>query len=190
MTVTPPEHPAPRRLVLDHFDTPIGVAILATDEAGFLRALDWSDFESRQRRLMARYNGAVTVETGAAPPPVRAALTAYFDGDLAALARIPWRAGGTAFQLSCWRALCEIPAGTTSSYGQQAARIGKPKAVRAVGLANGANPIGLVVPCHRVIGANGTLTGYGGGLWRKRWLLRHEGAAFADDEGGLLALAS
>ncbi len=190
MTATPPEPPAPRQLLLDRFDTPIGIAILATDEAGYLRAFDWSDFESRQRRLMIRYNGAVTVEAGAAPAPLRAALTAYFDGDLDALTRIPWRTGGTAFQRGCWRALREIPAGRTESYGQQAARIGKPKAVRAVGLANGANPIGLVIPCHRVIGANGTLTGYGGGLWRKRWLLRHEGAAFADDESGLLALAS
>ena len=78
--------------------------------------------------------------------------------------------------------------GSTASYGEQAARIGKPKAVRAVGLANGANPIGLVVPCHRVIGVNGTLTGYGGGLHRKRWLLRHEGAAFRDDVQETLSL--
>lgn len=180
----------PERLTIDRMETPIGVALLAVDEGGYLRAFDWIDHEDRQLRLMTRYNGEVPAAEGPAPAATRAALEAYFDGDLTAIERIPWRTCGTAFQLSCWRALCEIPVGTTASYGQQAARIGKPTAVRAVGLANGANPIGLVIPCHRVIGANGRLTGYGGGLWRKRWLLRHEGAAFADDEGGLLALAS
>jgi methylated-DNA-[protein]-cysteine S-methyltransferase len=178
MTAKPPE-----KLIVDRFDTPIGEAMLAVDEAGYLRAFDWSDYEPRQIRLMARYNGEVPVEAGAAPAKVRDALTAYFDGELTAIETIEWRTRGTAFQLSCWRALCEIPVGRTASYGEQAARIGKPRAVRAVGLANGANPIGLVVPCHRVIGANGTLTGYGGGLHRKRWLLRHEGAKFRDEAG-------
>jgi methylated-DNA-[protein]-cysteine S-methyltransferase len=184
MTTKPPE-----RLIIDRFDTPIGVALLATDEDGFVRAFDWSDYEPRQVRLMTRYNGDVPTEEGAAPAAVRDALTAYFDGELHAIEAIAWRTCGTDFQISCWRALCDIPVGSTASYGEQAARIGKPRAVRAVGLANGANPIGLVVPCHRVIGANGTLTGYGGGLHRKRWLLRHEGAAFRDDqESGLLDL--
>ena len=187
MTVKPPER-LPARLTVDRFDTPIGVALLATDEDGALRAFDWSDHEPRLRALMGRYNPGVLIDTGAAPTRMRSELTAYFDGDLAAIERIPWRTCGTAFQLSCWRALCDIPVGTTASYGQQAARIGRPTAVRAVGLANGANPVGLVVPCHRVIGANGTLTGYGGGLHRKRWLLRHEGAAFRDEEGGTLDL--
>ena len=183
MTARPPE-----RLYIDRFDTPVGVALLATDEDGYLRAFDWSDYEDRQVRLSERYNGRVPVETGAAPAATREALTAYFDGELHAIETIPWRTCGTDFQLSCWRALCDIPVGTTASYGEQAARIGRPKAVRAVGLANGANPIGLVVPCHRVIGANGTLTGYGGGLHRKRWLLRHEGATFRDEEQGTLSL--
>ncbi len=178
----PPSTKAPERLIVDRFDTPIGVALLATDEGGYLRAFDWTDHEARQARLMARYNGEVPVQSGAAPAALRESLTAYFDGDLEAIERIRWRTRGTAFQLSCWRALCEIPAGSTATYGQQAARIGRPTAVRAVGLANGANPIGLVVPCHRVIGAGGTLTGYGGGLHRKSWLLRHEGAAFLDSE--------
>lgn len=176
MTVKPPE-----RLAIDRLETPIGVALLATDEAGYLRAFDWSDYEPRQLKLVARYNGDVPMREGAAPAKTREALTAYFDGELHALETIPWRTCGTAFQLSCWRALWDIPVGTTASYGEQAARIGKPAAVRAVGLANGSNPIGLVVPCHRVIGANGALTGYGGGLHRKRWLLRHEHAAFRDD---------
>ena len=184
MTVKPPE-----RLAIDRFETPIGVALLATDEDGYLRAFDWSDYEPRQLKLVARYNGDVPMREGAAPAKTREALTAYFDGELHALATIPWRTCGTAFQLSCWRALWMIPVGTTASYGEQAARIGKPKAVRAVGLANGSNPIGLVVPCHRVIGANGTLTGYGGGLPRKRWLLRHEGASFRDEGEATLSLA-
>ncbi len=184
MTDKPPE-----RLIIDRFDTPIGEAMLVTDEAGYLRAFDWTDYEPRQLQLMVRYNGEVPCETGAAPAKVREALTAYFEGELHAIERIEWRTRGTDFQLSCWRALCDIPVGTTASYGEQAARIGKPKAMRAVGLANGANPIGLVVPCHRVIGANRTLTGYGGGLHRKKWLLRHEGAAFRDDaETGSLDL--
>jgi methylated-DNA-[protein]-cysteine S-methyltransferase len=178
----------PERLAIDRIETPIGVALLATDEDGYLRAFDWSDFEPRQLKLVERYNGAVPMAAGAAPAKTREALAAYFGGELDAIETIPWRTCGTSFQLACWRALCAIPVGRTASYGEQAARIGKPKAVRAVGLANGANPIGLVVPCHRVIGADGTLTGYGGGLHRKRWLLRHERAAFKDDGGVSLDL--
>ena len=103
------------------------------------------------------------------------ALRAYLAGRLDALDALPVDAGGTPFQRECWAALRTIPAGTTWSYRQLAAAIGRPAAVRAVGLANGANPVGIVVPCHRVIGADGSLTGYGGGLERKRWLLEHEG---------------
>jgi methylated-DNA-[protein]-cysteine S-methyltransferase len=101
-------------------------------------------------------------------------LAAYMDGELAALDSLAVSTGGTTFQKQVWRALREIPTGTTTSYGELAKRIGRPSAVRAVGLANGANPIGIVVPCHRVIGANGSLTGYAGGLQRKRWLIAHE----------------
>lgn len=169
------------RIVIDRLQTPIGVALLAVDEGGYLRAFDWEDYSERQTRLLARFSGRAPAERGAAPAGVRDAVTAYFDGELEALRTIPWRSGGTEFQLMCWQALCAIPAGRTASYGEQAARIGRPSAVRAVGLANGCNPVGLIVPCHRVIGASGSLTGYGGGLWRKRWLLRHEGASFRDD---------
>ncbi len=104
-------------------------------------------------------------------------MEAYFAGQRDALSQIAWRTAGTPFQQKVWRALAEIPVGTTISYGELARRVGSPAAVRAVGLANGANPVGVVVPCHRVIGADGSLTGYGGGLDRKRWLLEHEGAA-------------
>jgi len=92
---------------------------------------------------------------------------------------VPVRAGGTPFQRVVWAALREIPPGRTTSYGQLAARLGRPGASRAVGLANGANPVAIAVPCHRVIGADGTLTGYGGGIERKRWLLEHERASLA-----------
>lgn len=100
-------------------------------------------------------------------------LCAYFDGTLTDF-ELPIRLAGSTFRLKCWDALCTIPYGETISYGEQARRIGNPKAVRAVGGANHHNPISIVVPCHRVIGADGTLTGYGGGMDKKAWLLMHE----------------
>ena len=112
-----------------------------------------------------------------APKDMRAALTGYFKGDLGRLKTIRWRVAGTPFQHKVWTALAEIPAGTTMSYGALAAKLGVPKAMRAVGHANGSNPISVVVPCHRLIGADGSLVKYGGGLERKRWLLAHEGVA-------------
>jgi methylated-DNA-[protein]-cysteine S-methyltransferase len=125
--------------------------------------------------LIRRYYGAkVVLKDGPTPKPVADALAAYFAGNLTAIDRLETGAGGTDFQREVWAALRDIPAGETLSYGALAARLGRPKAMRAVGLANGANPVGLVVPCHRVIGADGSLTGYGGGLERKRWLLAHE----------------
>jgi len=167
----------PERLLLDRLPTPIGEAVLVTDEEGRLRVFDWTDHEPRMRVLLRRQYGAQEPAEGAAPKTMRRAVDAYFAGDLAALRTIPWETGGTGFQRAVWKALTAIPAGATLSYGALAAKLGMPKAVRAVGLANGANPISVVVPCHRVIGANGSLTGYGGGLERKRWLLEHERAA-------------
>jgi methylated-DNA-[protein]-cysteine S-methyltransferase len=114
---------------------------------------------------------------GRAPEFVRTALGAWFDGELGALDRLAVRTGGTAFQQTVWAALRTIPAGETWTYGRLAAAVGSPKAARAVGLANGANPVAIIVPCHRVIGANGALTGYAGGVERKRWLLAHERGA-------------
>jgi methylated-DNA-[protein]-cysteine S-methyltransferase len=108
-----------------------------------------------------------------AEPVVR--LQAYFAGDLGALDAIPIELNGTAFQKQVWTALRTVRAGTTAAYAQIARAISAPSAVRAVGAANGANPVAVIVPCHRVIGTNGSLTGYGGGLDRKRWLLEHEG---------------
>jgi methylated-DNA-[protein]-cysteine S-methyltransferase len=169
--------PLPERLFLDRIGTPIGEALLVTDEVGCLRGFDWSDYEARMRLLLRRHYGSLEPVAGIAPSTVREALESYFDGDFAALPTIRWETAGTPFQRAVWTALTAIPAGTTLSYGALAARLGMPKAVRAVGLANAANPIGVVVPCHRVVGADGSLTGYGGGLERKRWLLEHERAA-------------
>lgn len=166
----------PLRLTLDRLASPVGEVLVATDSDGAVRALDFHDYEARLRRLLIRHYGAVELVEGRAPEPVRQAIQAWFDGDLTALDAVSVRTGGTDFQRSVWKALRDIPAGETRTYGQLAAAIGAPRAVRAVGLANGANPVGVIVPCHRVIGANGTLTGYAGGLERKRWLLAHEAA--------------
>jgi methylated-DNA-[protein]-cysteine S-methyltransferase len=110
------------------------------------------------------------------PASVATRLRRYFDGDLAALATVEVELRGTPFQVRAWEALRRIPVGQTRTYAEQAVAIGAPAAVRAIGTANGANPVAIVVPCHRVIGSNGTLTGFGGGLPRKQWLLDHEGA--------------
>jgi methylated-DNA-[protein]-cysteine S-methyltransferase len=168
----------PETLTLDRIPTPIGTALVATDEEGVLRAFNWTDYEPAMGRWIARHYPNARLEEGRGPAAVRRAFDAYFAGEGRALEAVPWRASGTAFQLKVWQTLCTIPAGETLSYRGLAERIGRPSAVRAVGLANGANPVALVVPCHRVIGANGSLTGYGGGLRRKQWLLAHEGAQF------------
>jgi|SRR5689334_12014060 methylated-DNA-[protein]-cysteine S-methyltransferase len=160
---------------LDRLKTPIGIALLVTDEDGVLRALDWEDYEPRMRELLRLQCGAVELKQAKAPAVVKASLSAYFKGDLDRLGGIAWRVGGTPFQRKVWDALPKIPAGSTLSYGALAAKLGAPRAMRAVGHANGSNPISVVVPCHRLIGANGSLVKYGGGLDRKRWLLRHEG---------------
>jgi methylated-DNA-[protein]-cysteine S-methyltransferase len=164
------------RLLTDKLTTPIGELVLICDEEGRLRATDWTTYDARMHRLLARHYGedTFTLTPVQNPSGLASAIAAYFDGDIHAIDSLAVATEGTAFQKSVWQALRFIPAGQTISYGELAMRLGKPAAVRAVGLANGANPIGVVVPCHRVIGANGSLTGYGGGLERKRWLLNHE----------------
>jgi len=160
---------------LDRLATPIGIALLVTDAEGALRALDWEDYEHRMRELLRLHYGSVDLSDRPAPMGMRTALSRYFEGDLGQLASVAWRIAGTPFQQKVWTALAKIPAGTTMSYGAMAARIEMPRAIRAVGHANGSNPISVVLPCHRLIGADGSLVKYGGGLERKRWLLRHEG---------------
>jgi methylated-DNA-[protein]-cysteine S-methyltransferase len=140
--------------------------------------LDWTEHDAGMQRSLRRQYGAhgFSLHPARNPGGITAALRAYFAGHLAAIDDLPVATGGTAFQKEVWRALRQIPCGETISYGELARRIRRPAAVRAVGLANGANPIAIVVPCHRVIGADGSLTGYGGGLEKKRWLLAHEHA--------------
>lgn len=175
-----PHPPAPFTCTYDCISTPIGTMSVLVDGAGRVRVLDFEDHEKRMQRLLARHYGEGTVTVKSGRVPQRAAIASYFAGNLEALDGIEVATAGTEFQRAVWAALRTIPAGETLSYGGLAERIGRPTAVRAVGLANGSNPIGVIVPCHRVIGANGTLTGYGGGIERKRWLLTHEGAAFRD----------
>lgn len=159
-------------------ESPLGPLRLVVDDDRVVRALEWTDHDDRLRALLKRqYAHSLTLSDGGpAPEDVTRLMAAYFDGRLDALTRIPIAHGGTPFQRKAWEALRAIPAGQTRTYGEQARAMGMERAVRAVGLANGANPIGIIVPCHRVIGARGALTGYGGGLARKHWLLAHEGA--------------
>ncbi len=162
---------------IEHAPTPTGPMRIVTDSEGQLRALDWDDHEDRLNRLLRMHYGTgFRLEPGSETSTARRALDAYFGGQLSAIDALPVATGGTEFQRQVWAALRGIRAGETASYGRLAARIGRDKAVRAVGMANNKNPIAIVVPCHRVIGADGGLTGYGGGLERKLWLLRHEGA--------------
>jgi len=165
-------------LLMDQIDTPIGKMFVVADGEGNLRALYFADYEEGMRQALRRHYGknAFTLTAAGNPHGLSAAIAKYFAGDLKVIDKLPVKTAGTPFQRDVWRALREIPCGKTVSYGELAQRIGRPAAVRAVGLANGSNPIGVVVPCHRVIGADGSLTGYGGGLERKRWLLQHENA--------------
>jgi methylated-DNA-[protein]-cysteine S-methyltransferase len=167
----------PETFGLDRLPTPIGVALLVTDSDGALRALDWDDYEPRMKELLRLHYGMVVLQDARSPQAIRAALSGYFKGDLDRLKTIKWRVAGTPFQRQVWTALPNIPPGRTMSYGALAAQLDKPNAMRAVGHANGSNPISVVLPCHRLIGANGSLVKYGGGLERKRWLLAHEGVA-------------
>src|SRR5262245_50328117 len=168
----------PLQLFVARLPSPLGPLRLIWDEDARVRALDFDNYEPRMHHLLDVHYGAerpCLIDTPA-PTEVATRLASYFDGELRALDDAEVACGGSPFQKDVWKALRKIPAGTTLSYGELAKAIGRPAAVRAVGAANGANPIAIIVPCHRVIGANGTLTGYGGGIDRKRWLLAHEGA--------------
>lgn len=164
-------------MILEVMELPLPIGtIRAATRDGVLCALAFADRWSRVAAGLARRFGTVELQPAPDPGGVATALRRYLDGDPVALDALSLETGGTAFQRRVWQALREIPYGVTVAYGELAARIGAPQAVRAVGAANGANPISIVIPCHRVIGADGQLTGYGGGLPRKRWLLALEGA--------------
>jgi methylated-DNA-[protein]-cysteine S-methyltransferase len=163
-------------LLADRIHTPIGEMLIVADQKGNLRAVDWTDHEARMYRLLRLHYGdhGFRLEPARKLSGLKDAISNYFAGELETINALPVETGGTPFQREVWRALRDIPCGQTLSYSQLAERIGRPAAVRAVGLANGANPVGVVVPCHRVIGTDGSLTGYGGGIERKRWLIEHE----------------
>ncbi len=167
---------SPGLLVLSAVDSPIGRLALACDEGGRLRGVS---FGEDLARAMAREYPGVATRPGEVPDMLAETLAAYFGGDRGALTRIDWSldgAGGAGFQVRVWRALADIPAGETISYGEMARRAGEPGAAQAAGVALNRNPIPLVLACHRVVGADGAMVGFGGGMERKTWLLRHEGA--------------
>ena len=169
--------PAPLRLTVLDLSSPLGRIEVILDEGGIVRGLDFGSGLPRIRRRMERLYPGLFLMAGAAPSRVSEALEGYFEGEPGALAWLDCATAGTRFQERVWEALCEVPAGTTCAYQDLARRIGTPGASRAVGLANAMNPVGLIIPCHRVIGRSGALTGYAGGLDRKAWLLAHEGAS-------------
>jgi methylated-DNA-[protein]-cysteine S-methyltransferase len=161
-------------LLHDALDSPVGPVHLATDGRA-LCALELGAPEARLLPLLrARFGAAVSLRDARDPLGLTGRARAWFGGDLAAFDGVAVDGGGTPFQRRVWAALRRIPAGETTTYGALAAALGAPGAARAVGLACGRNPIAIVVPCHRVVGADGRLTGYAGGLERKRWLLEHE----------------
>lgn len=162
-------------LCVSQMDSPVGSLMLVWRDAG-LCAVGFDDREERVAASLKGRFGPVKLSRAADPHAFRSRLNDYFAGDLDVLEGIAVDTGGTQFQQGVWRLLRTIPAGTTATYGELAAKLGSPNAARAVGLANGSNPVAIVVPCHRVIGAAGKLVGYGGGIDRKRWLLTHEHA--------------
>ena len=166
----------PLPLLIDRLDTPIGEMLIVSDHEGNLRAADWADHETRMNRLLMIHYGqsGFRLDPAHSSNGLTDAINRYFQGDLTAIDNLPTKTNGTPFQCEVWRALRSIACGTTVSYMELAKQIGRPAAVRAVGSANGSNPVGIIVPCHRVIGSDGSLTGYGGGIERKLWLLNHE----------------
>lgn len=172
-------------LTLSWLDSPIGPLALACDDDGVVRGVSFSGSEKGAggdglaRAMRREYPGAAMAD-GTAPAVAAREIAAYFAGDREALTRVRWSldgaAAGDGFQARVWKALAEVPAGVTISYGEMAKRAGEPGAAQAAGVALNRNPIPLVLACHRVVGADGALIGFGGGVERKGWLLRHEGA--------------
>ena len=156
-------------------DTPIGKLTVAA-RSGRVCLVHFGNNDAAVRQRLGRWYPGESIEQRQDPAGAVTCLERYFEGRLDALDSLDVELNGTAFQQRVWIALRAVRAGRTSSYAELARAIDVPAAVRAVGAANGANPVAIVVPCHRIIGSNGSLTGYGGGLRRKEWLLRHEGS--------------
>lgn len=164
-------------LLQDKIETPLGPLWIICDEQFHLRAVEWEEHSARMEQLLElhyRHEGYQCVDSHD-PGGLSSRLGDYFAGDLAVIETLPTATAGTPFQREVWKTLRTIPCGQIMHYGQLAEALGRPGAARAVGAANGSNPVSIVVPCHRVIGRNGTMTGYAGGVQRKEWLLRHEG---------------
>lgn len=169
-------------LSLHRIASPIGVILLVTDAQDRVRALDFEDYEPRMRSLLSTHYGHYTLVAASSPSSAEPALQRYFTGQLDALKDIAVATNGTDFQQRVWSALRQIPPARMTTYGKLAAQLGEHNGARAVGNANATNPIAIIVPCHRVVGANGKLTGFAGGLERKAWLLGHERAEAGDLE--------
>jgi methylated-DNA-[protein]-cysteine S-methyltransferase len=164
------------KLLIDRIESPMGTIVLIT-HGDRLCALDFADYEQRMLGLLSKRYQSFELVEHIDPQGFSSQIRAYLAGDYASVRDIKLDPGGTDFQQLVWQELRQIPVGKTITYGELAVRIGKPTAARAVGMANSLNPIAIVVPCHRVIGAGSKLTGYAGGLARKHWLLAHEGVA-------------
>ncbi|NOT39012.1 MAG: methylated-DNA--[protein]-cysteine S-methyltransferase [Alphaproteobacteria bacterium] len=161
------------QLFVERIKTPIG-PLLITHDGKALANVAFADQEERRAGELARDFPDPQVKRAPRATRIAATLARYFEGDIRAIDKLPVIAFGTEFQNRCWKALRRVAPGTTRSYGDHASAIGRPAAARAVGAANGFNPISIVIPCHRLVGANGSLVHYGGGLERKRWLIDHE----------------
>jgi methylated-DNA-[protein]-cysteine S-methyltransferase len=159
---------------IDRIPSPMGTMLLVSDGRS-LCSLDFVDCEKRMMKLLLKRYDSVELVESIDPQGFSSKIRAYLAGDFSGLEDLPVNGGGTDFQQLVWQGLRTIPLGTTLSYGELATQLGKPTASRALGMANSLNPVAIVVPCHRVIGAKANLTGYAGGLDRKQWLLQHEG---------------
>jgi len=163
-------------LLCDTFDSPCGLISIVFDHNDILYHLDFPDQGDRQTRLLNRRFKTYRLKS-AVSKHINKHILSYLNGNMTALDAISCKTDGTDFQKSVWNRLKTIPCSKTLSYLEFATQLGKPKGYRAVARANALNPISLIYPCHRVIGSNGSLTGYAGGLMRKEWLLRHEGVS-------------
>jgi methylated-DNA-[protein]-cysteine S-methyltransferase len=161
------------RLFVSRVGSPLGAVTLASTDAGLAGLAFENRVDSMWHFLRGRF-GSVEADESRSVDPACADVEAYFEGAVAALERIQTDAGGTEFQRRVWAALRRIPGGRTASYSDVARSIGQPTGFRAVATANATNPVAIVIPCHRVIHADGSISGYGGGVDRKKWLLRHE----------------
>ena len=164
-------------LAIDRMPSPIGDIVIVTDDTSLL-AVEFDDGDGRIEAHLTRHFPNRPLVPTRDPLGMTSRMAAYLGGDMAAFNGVKVAPTGTEFQRGVWLALRDIPAGSTESYRDLANRVGRSKGFRAIGMANSRNPIAVVLPCHRVIGADGTLTGYAGGLDRKAWLLKHEGASF------------